>query len=271
MPIDHMGVVYPEIHPSELSQIPYINKNFWVTIENESFAHWKTTFSRNIRLSIKQLIDFILRIHNLGAYYNTCDIIGHGKLKNLDYSTVIQKQLENVSQLTVFDLSVPQSDEDDFWYAMGAINYFETFIRDRQMKDVGQLLRQLKPDKVQQFATTYMVSAAPVSLKGFEVHKLEDGNLLINTNETIEINLNTDIWFPWVVGFMEDKPAQSQEDMYDNRQLALRHTPRFNDFLYSLRTLTDSLDMAWELKHVHPSYNWMVNENGINLDIELSD
>lgn len=268
MPVDRNDKVFTYESKSKLTQIPYINKNFWVTIENESFACWKARFSQDTILPLERIIEFIREIHILGAYNDVCDIFGHDKLENLDYSTAIKKRLEEVTQLSIFDLTVPQSESGDFFYSVGVINYFDTFVRSRQIDDVGQLLRKLNPDKVQQFTTTYMVSAAPVSLKGFEIHKLEDGNVLINTNATIEISLMTDIWFPWVVGFMEETPAKQRETMYDNRQLAFRHTPRLNDYLQHLRTLTNWLGMTWELSHVHPLYQWMVNEGGIMLDVE---
>jgi hypothetical protein len=275
MPINSIRELWGDSSKSalrnKLTQIPPINKIFWITVENNCFAHWKATFSQNTRLSIRQLTDFILRINILGASVRVCDIIGHGKFKNFDYSTVIQEQLENISRLTVFDLSIPQSDEGDFFYAMGAINYFETFVRSRAIVDAGQLLRELRPDDVQRFASTYMVAAAPVTLKGFAVNMQEDGNVLITSNETIEISLMTDIWFPWVVGFMEEIPTKQRKNMYDNRQLAFRHTPRLNDYLKELRALTDSLDMTWELSNVHPLYSWMVSEKGINLDMQSGD
>jgi hypothetical protein len=60
--------------------------------------------------------------------------------------------------------------------------------------------------------------------------------------QEFEIFLNSDIWFPRVVGWLD-----SEELFYDNSELAALHTPRLNRFLQRTKELISSLGGEWEL------------------------
>lgn len=52
------------------------------------------------------------------------------------------------------------------------------------------------------------------------------------------IKLCSDIWMPWVWGFVEEDWRYPHGPPYDNRDLAKRHTPRLNAFLGLVREAT---------------------------------
>lgn len=85
------------------------------------------------------------------------------------------------------------------------------------------------------------------------------------------IQLKTDIWFPRVAGFLEDVNLPSDlSEMFDNSELASRHTPRLNRFLNSIYNLVQDLGGEWEF--VKPEgegrlYKTMCNLHGIELNL----
>jgi hypothetical protein len=92
----------------------------------------------------------------------------------------------------------------------------------------------------------------------------------------IVIYLDTDIWFPWVVGYEEmgegDWVAPTRiGEMYDNCALAARHTVRLNRFLASVKELVESIGGTWEPDDPWDIYGWylaMYKPWGIDLDVD---
>lgn len=100
---------------------------------------------------------------------------------------------------------------------------------------------------------------------------IEDANIFnlqkTNKERSITFELHTDIWFPWVRGFGEEKIATTVETLYDNRQLALPHTRRLNQFLLEMQQLVHQYNATWEVEksEIPEIYRKMVNQTGIEL------
>jgi hypothetical protein len=92
----------------------------------------------------------------------------------------------------------------------------------------------------------------------------------------IYLGLQTDIWFPRVIGLdvgdhagrARDRrhPARGRDHLMDNSALAARHTPRLNRFIETLRNAILELGGTWDKPDVDPSYEPMVHSGGILLD-----
>jgi hypothetical protein len=87
----------------------------------------------------------------------------------------------------------------------------------------------------------------------------------------LTINLYTDIWFPRVKGFIENIRPLSPHiagRMFDNQELALRHTPRLNRFLQSVKKLIEERGghMDVDCSNFQEFYGSMCSEDGIILD-----
>ncbi len=87
----------------------------------------------------------------------------------------------------------------------------------------------------------------------------------------LTINLYTDIWFPRVKGFIENIRPLSQyvaDRMFDNQELALRHTPRLNRFLRSVKKLIEERGghMDVDCSNFQEFYGSMCREDGIILN-----
>jgi hypothetical protein len=91
----------------------------------------------------------------------------------------------------------------------------------------------------------------------------------------IYLGLQTDIWFPRVIGLRmgdlsgradEWHPARGRDRLMDNSALAAHHTPRLNRFIGTLRDTILELGGTWDKPDVDPSYEPMVHSGGILLD-----
>ena len=93
---------------------------------------------------------------------------------------------------------------------------------------------------------------------------------LVGVVARVRFGLYSDIWCPWVLGFLEeDWPAPTPREMFDNRELAGAHTPRLNRFLAAARQACLGAQGEWLLEEPKPgaeSYRFMVDEVGILLD-----
>lgn len=83
----------------------------------------------------------------------------------------------------------------------------------------------------------------------------------------VQLAIHSDIWFPWIFG-----PAHIECDyvrMFDNRDLANRHTPRLNAFLGAVSAKARSLGGSWQLDPDEKAviYERWISEDGIRLDI----
>jgi len=81
-----------------------------------------------------------------------------------------------------------------------------------------------------------------------------DGPLSRDRSEPvyISISIETDIWFPWVVGWFDEENDNGMQ-FRDNTVLAARHTPRLNRFLVDVRAAAKSLDGIWSHDAAHSS------------------
>jgi hypothetical protein len=97
----------------------------------------------------------------------------------------------------------------------------------------------------------------------------------------VRVVLNSDIWFPVIEGYSErkvglgairvelaaDKEARYQ-GVFDNRELANRHTPRLNRFLSAIAAKVIEMGGEWSIgEDVDPKYREQMTLTGIKLDI----
>jgi hypothetical protein len=134
--------------------------------------------------------------------------------------------------------------------------------------DPGALLRTLTGATTDD--TNAVRSTSPLWLDGHLISFGAEGRGLRAAklpSTTLSIKMSCDIWLPWVRGWQR---PDDREVIYDNRELANRHTPRLNAFLAGVRELTLARGGRWEfLSYSGP--NWldrMAGPDGIRLDAE---
>jgi len=82
------------------------------------------------------------------------------------------------------------------------------------------------------------------------------------------IGIHSDIWFPWVYGSAH--PDADHRRMFDNRELASRHTPRLNGFLGEVAAAARRVGGGfgvWPDGTGMRAINW-VDDDGVLLDWE---
>jgi hypothetical protein len=152
------------------------------------------------------------------------------------------------------------------------------------------VLRETRPELEEsscniQFTRAIWLSVYPShegEIDGEEIHSYEftaNGKRYLAAR--LSIHVDTDIWFPLVFGALNDWPAKEQfylrdwqekiidhagRKWFDNSELAMRHTPRLNEFIRRARQLTSECGGTWEMD-VGTLYS-MWNEDGIVLNIE---
>lgn len=272
MPQDYFDVTR-ELSDYIIENIPFIGVNFWVAMYPTYFAKWSIEIDCSKAADAKQLIEFAAKVIHLGAQekvYRLLNVEGlsfANKEEDIYYIRHLNRSVKKNKQLPFFDLSTDAKLYEGI-YSTTMIGYHESWewIKENYVHDLGTLSRHINGTVEDQYAA----HVAPLTLKGSTL-PLENDQILGDVAR-LDITLHTDIWFPWVVNFShaqwfrEVEPAAN--GLYDNRQLALRHTPRLNRFLEGVRRATDNIGGAWKLDQVsvHPQYRDQVSENGIHLE-----
>jgi hypothetical protein len=128
-------------------------------------------------------------------------------------------------------------------------------IEDRVLRDVRPELLALRPE----LDPTSVPHADALSING-PLFLDRDGPV------DVSISIDTDLWFPRVVGIHDDSDDGPMR-WYDNSALASRHTPRLNRFLGGVRELAAALGATWSHEATgNRNYTEMVNDNGVDLE-----
>jgi hypothetical protein len=147
---------------------------------------------------------------------------------------------------------------------------------EEEVEDCGRLLRELH--QVEDYRGRY--NTPPIRLSGYS----RTGEDWVREHPPdklwISLALETDIWFPRVIGlnagdmlgnFPDSNPvhpARGRDGFMDNSTLAARHTPRLNRFIQTLREAILELGGSWGFDPMETDdrYLPMLHDGGINLD-----
>lgn len=128
-------------------------------------------------------------------------------------------------------------------------------IEDRVLRDVRPELLALRPD---------LDSTSVPHADALSIH----GPLFLDRDRPVDISISidTDIWFPRVVGIHDDS-GDGPMQWYDNAALAARHTPRLNRFLKGVRELAATFGATWSHEATsNKNYTDMVADSGIEFE-----
>ena len=249
--------------PSEefLEEYPLIFDNSWVVSKSHIFAEWALRFP--VGSSAADILNILRRILNLAEKES---------ILNLDWVQEIPKGKSEVlgdaslrHLLSLLDAN--SQPKGDLGFSSEVSVYKDNV---RIVKEITRNLGATLRDSISikkltnSLLNEYSANLPPVSLSVTFPHEL---NRPKTTAEVaFLISTNSDIWFPYVVGYLEDFPATSIASMHDNRQLAYRHTPPLNRLLKAIREITLATDLQWVLQQTHSEYIHMVSEVGISLE-----
>jgi hypothetical protein len=278
--------------------------NYWTVHEKYEIANWYASFPQGNMTDPWKVLPFIQKVLDAAERQEVYRVKrapwGRGNLglkQDLEYRAYpsgpsygkyVEQILTETDKLIFFDQlsAMPGLLPEYRIIAPARLSYYDLDgeLVDKEVEDVGELLRQVRPleydlpDDWQEMTEEQLFYAK----KSINSHKLQGsaiffGGQFVSKDSSsnhctyLRIYLHTDIWFPEVGGFLEDQDGLYEHRIfYDNRELALRHTPRLNRFLASVRDLTLEFGGTWSVDRDPESedrYDLMHDENGINLDI----
>ena len=245
--------------------------NHWIARATNPFAQWTANLGNPTdAAALERALELARQILAAGERYSVYRIqeavqvsngIDFQMTPNYTYADYLERTLAETGRLPLFDFSAGVAQTaDGRILTPGRMCYYdaECCKVESEVYDVGVLLRGLRPGR--DWGQRFMKSVAPVTILSRTVNLSAPGRPI-----RVTINLFTDVWFPRVMGFLEDAFAN---DMYDNRELFNCHTPRLNRFLLSVREAVGALGGEWRLSEPEDptdTYTSMVTDHGIIL------
>jgi hypothetical protein len=277
--------------------------NYWVMEDEPELATWYAKFPKGSMTDPWEVLPFLQKVleaagqeevyrvkrapWSSGALGLKLDLEYRAYPGGPSYGQYLEQVLSETDKLIFFrQLSASPGLLPEYRViAPARLSYYDidgTLI-DREVEDVGELLRRVRPPEVdlpdywrelserelankKKFINkSYKAEGSAIFLGGDLIEK----DTALDFGTYLSIELYTDIWFPKVGGYLEDHSPYQSRVFHDNRELALRHTPRLNQFLASVKDLTLEFGGTWKVDYpsIDEQYNQQFNENGINLDI----
>jgi hypothetical protein len=285
-------------------------RNHWVVYEEPKFCQyfclWYAEFPPGEMLNLWEQWAFAKELLRAGQEEGIYRIIrsksGYSETPHQSYNDWVEEILRNQGKLVALD---------DLEYSLAPTrlshydlqgNIVETEIP-IQGYYFSNLLSDLRPDIDHEENRLYLSSSyPPIHLKGSRARIWEREEFPDCTDEEYEslkfgtmylvISTSTDIWFPKLMGYLEDvdrcvrdqygNPLRDEnglramwkpewKDMsgwFDNRELAQLNTPRFNNFIQRVKQLVLTYGGTWKIdkEACMEGYRPQWNEDGIVLD-----
>jgi hypothetical protein len=253
-------------------------RNLWVT-QNEPMATWIAHLSP-LRHEPQRLLDWLQTVLEAGEEYavymvREAPLANYEWDKNGSLPTYLEAQFHQTGNLDLFHFASSglRQINQSRYRAFARLAYYDLdgCLVETDVDDTGMLLRYLRPDDVD-VAAGLMSRCLPLSITNGSKINFRDSKDSIWDLKVDQIRIRfsimSDIWLPWVRGFLEE--VFDPERRYDNRSLALRHTPRLNRFLSLVSDKTLELGGSWELDSEDSRRNlsYMLGSSGIHLDVE---
>ena len=238
--------------------------NHWVTLVNDPILGWDAYLPAP-RGEIDAMVRFGAAVVDAGArhaVYRAILIPGARPYEPAagPFEDYLRSQARERRRVPLFPEDPPPGTE---LVTPGRVAFYrDGAIVEEEVSDLGALLRELRPELVEA-SRMLMRGASPVTVLGASVPVDWPADV------RIQIRLDTDIWLPQVMGLAEEIPEdEPKPDLYDNFELARRHTPRLNAFLAELQQTIAELGGRWvqrEVEGLAVNYAHMWNESGILL------
>jgi len=240
------------------------DKNYWATYR-EPVAYWGGRLPPPGKLGVERVFELARHILDTAEREQVMRLIvvPDSPAASKDGSTwleIIRARFEREGRLKLFPGHGPPRE----WLGgrlsrLARLAYYQDDrIVEEDVEDVGNLEKSMvtargsDPERIKY--------TEPIVLNG-GAHNEPDQPLSPGRPPTREISISlslyTDIWFPRVIGFRvgDDAgrdpearhPARARDGLMDNSALAVRHTPRLNRFIETLRDAILELGGTWEL------------------------
>jgi|GEM_PF-3279507 len=140
---------------------------------------------------------------------------------------------------------------------------------DGPVADLSVVLESTRPDLVARDGHWFN-RCLPLEIAGLQFDPADPGRQILE----VSFFFRTDLWFPWISAYRDGPPMgerMTRAMMWDNRALAVRHTPRLNQFLSIVADLTETLGAQWQLdiENCYGTHMFMLGDRGIDITAPL--
>lgn len=214
-------------------------RNHWITFPEHDVARWEAILPAP-RGDAGALVRFGGALAAAGKRYRVWDARRLAGAVPFDatkqsFEEYLAESARTHGRVPLVPLDVRPGDAS--WTPAVLAFYRGEQIVEEEVGDVGALLRALRPGREMSVAR----SASPVTIAGMSVAVDAERDV------RIVVRLESDIWFPRVVGMAEDIPDEDERpESYDNRELAQRYMPRLNSFLDAVRSSLLAAGGRWQ-------------------------
>ena len=214
-------------------------KNLWIHKDN-AFATWIADFTA-IATRPAEIFQFVRAALISGAKHRIFEVaeapvIGYSRERDGALDDVLSRLLNQDRVLDLFGFTgsamMPGTPTSSIVETTLCHYDREDKIVERVVTDLGAVLASLEPvpDSI---PNGFMTHYPAIRITGRRYPDIRDGVPVDKRSNRLPVavllGIHSDIWFPWVYGSAH--PEADHVRMFDNRELASRHTPRLNAFL----------------------------------------
>lgn len=210
-------------------------ENHWITFPQHEVIRW-AAFLPAPRGNPEELIRFGARVADAGtrhAVWSAQRLPGGFDAAKESFETYLRGVVRARPRVP---LPLDEPPGESLWAPARIAFYRGDEIVQEDVGDIGALLRTLRPEK-----RSYNRSTSPVTVRGLTVPVDQEKEVVVS------IRLDTDIWFPRLIGMAEPETGEAMRTTYDNRALAEIHTPRLNAFLEDVHGAALAAGGRWEV------------------------
>jgi hypothetical protein len=251
-------------------------KNLWIHTDH-AFVTWIADFTAIARHP-GAILTFARALLTSGAAHRVFDVvdaplIGYQRDRDGNLGDVLGRLLERDQVLDLFGFTgaamLPGHSRSSTVETTLSHYDREDRMVDSVVTDQGAVLASLEPvpDSI---PNGFMTHYPAVRITGRRYTGVREGVPVDSSAHPLRVavylGIHSDIWFPWVFGSAH--PDADHRRMFDNRELANRHTPRLNAFLGEVAAAARRIGgsfAVWPDATPGPVINW-VDDEGVLLD-----
>jgi hypothetical protein len=249
------------------------SKNYWATEKpGFAFASWEIVLNYpDSKSKMNQLFNLYKEISQVGEEFDIYRVVKKNcqpkDVSIFSYSNYMEKAFSEEGKLYSFGGNASFDR-----YSKIAYYNRDNDLQTNYINDMGSLLIETRDISREITLHRFIRKTPPMHISEGLISDVNNYN---NHSDTINIyiDLFTDVWFPWLIGILEDKNSANNSvshpilgKAYDNRELAYYHTSQLNNFLSIISRLVLDYGGQWEKGEDYSFYEKMFTEEGIILD-----
>lgn len=256
-------------------------RNLWVQVE-EPFVVWtarlEAIISRPER--IRSIVDAILLAGSTHRVFETISapVIGYERDRDGDLRALLRRRWETSSMVDACFFTgaamAPEHPRSSRVNALMSTYDRNDVVVDTEVADLGLLLRDVEPvpgSIPDGFTRPFPAVRITGPRLQYENRNGVDALISRMPDPAISVALHSDIWLPFVFG--SSHPLADHRRMFDNRELASRHTPRLNRFITDVARAVQAAGAEWsvDLELTGTNAALWLDAMGIHLDAREPD